>query len=70
MAIEFPQLTYRGIIMLAQNPCPECELDKMSQGELYVLNERIDKIVNDNPHDENLYAKLMRVRSFSMLKMK
>lgn len=65
--MEFNKLTYKGIMELAENPCPECELSKMSSNELKVLNERIDKIVKENPDDEKLYAKLMRIRSFVML---
>ena len=69
MTLEFPKLTYQGIIDLAENPCPTCELNKMSPYELNVLNERIDKVIKDNLKDEKLFAKLMRVKSFLMLEV-
>jgi len=69
MVLEFPKLTHNGIMETLENPYPHCELDKMTKGELFVLVERIDKIAAENPHNEKLYAKLMRLKSFSMLKM-
>jgi hypothetical protein len=69
MALEFPKLTYKGILELAENPCPTCELSKMSSYELNVLNERIDKVIKDNLIDQKLFAKLMRVKSFLMLEV-
>jgi hypothetical protein len=44
LTLEFNRLTYDGIRELAANPCPECELEKMSSFELELLDERIDKI--------------------------
>lgn len=69
MTLEFPKLTLQGILDLAENPCPTCELSKMSSYELNVLSERIDKIIQDNLIDERLFAKLMRVKSFLMLEV-
>lgn len=54
---------------IANNPCPECELTLMSSKELEVLIERIDKIVKEFYDEPKLYAKLMRLKSFAMLKM-
>ena len=70
MALGFTKLTFEGIIALAENPCPECELRKMTVKEGEVLNERIDKIVDENPDDQKLYAKLMRLKSFATLETK
>lgn len=69
MALEFPKLTYDGILDLAENPCPTCELKNMSSYELKVLNERIDKVIKDNPKDQRLFSKLMRVKSFLMIEL-
>lgn len=69
MALVFNRLTFEGIMELAENPCPNCELCKMSPNELQVLNERIDKMANENPEDQKLYARLMRLKSFAMLEM-
>ncbi len=67
MTLEFPNLTYDGIMVILENPCPECELDKMTTGELFVLIERINKIAAENPHNKKLFGKLMRLKSFVML---
>ncbi len=69
MALVFPKLTFKGIMGIANNPCPECELTLMSSKELEVLIERIDKIVKEFYDEPKLYAKLMRLKSFAMLKM-
>lgn len=69
MALVFPKLTFEGIIDIAENPCPECELTTMSPKELEVLIERIDKIVKDYSDEPKMYAKLMRLKSFAMLQM-
>ena len=69
MALEFNRLTFEGIMELIENPCPECELSKMTPKELEVLIERIDKIVREYPQDSKLFAKLMRLKSFAMLHM-
>ena len=70
MVLEFSKLTFAGITALAENPCPECELRKMTVKEAEVLNERIDKIIEENPDDQKLYAKLMRLKSFATLETK
>ena len=67
MALEFNRLTDDGIRELAANPCPECELEKMSSFELEVLDERIDKIAHADGEDEKLFAKLMRLKSHASL---
>lgn len=67
MDLEFKKLTREGILKLAENPCPECELAEMSGHELEVLNERINKLASRYPADQKLYAKLMRLKSFTML---
>ena len=67
MALEFNRLTYDGIRELAENPCPECELEKMSSFELEVLDEQIDKIAYADGEDEKLFAKLMRLKSHASL---
>ncbi len=41
----------------------------MSPNEIQVLNERIDKMANENPKDQKIYAKLMRLKSFAMLEI-
>ena len=69
MPLVFNRLTFEGILELADNPCPSCEINKMSPNEIQVLNERIDKLVSENPEDQKLYAKLMRLKSFAMLEM-
>ena len=69
MASAFNKLSYDGIIEIAENPCPECELQNMTLKELEVLNERIDKIAEENPDDYILYAKIMRLKSFAILEM-
>jgi len=69
MASAFNKLSYDEIIEIAEDPCPECELQNMTLKELEVLNERIDKIAEENPDDYILYAKIMRLKSFAMLKM-
>lgn len=69
MASAFNKLSYDGIIEIAENPCPECELQNMTLKELEVLNERIDKIAEENPDDYILFAKIMRLKSFAMLEM-
>jgi len=69
MASAFNKLSYDGIIEMAEDPCPECELQNMTLKELEVLNERIDKIAEENPDDYILYAKIMRLKSFAMLEM-
>ena len=69
MASAFNKLSYDGIIEIAENPCPECELQNMTLKELEVLNERVDKIAEENPDDYILYAKIMRLKSFTMLEM-
>ena len=70
VVLEFSKLTFEGITALAENPCPECELRKMTVKEAEVLNERIDKIIEENPDDQKLYAKLMRLKSFATLETK
>ena len=67
MALEFNRVTYDGIRKLAANPCPECELEKMSSFELELLDERIDKIANADGEDEKLFAKLMRLKAHASL---
>ena len=67
MALEFNKLTYDGILELAANPCPECELGKMSGYELDVLNERIDKIAHAEGENEKIFAILMRLKSHTTL---
>ena len=67
MALVFKRLTYDGIMELAQNPCPECDLRSMTFNEIEVLSERVDKIAKENQDDHELYAKLMRLKSFAML---
>ncbi len=67
MALEFNRLTYDGIRELAANPCPECELEKMSSFELEVLDERIDKITHADGEDKKLFANLMRLKSHASL---
>ncbi|KEQ55750.1 hypothetical protein AAA799B03_01287 [Marine Group I thaumarchaeote SCGC AAA799-B03] len=69
MTLEFPKLTLEGILELAENPCPTCELSKMSSYEYNVLNERIDKMIKHNPVDGKLFTKLMRLKSFLMLEV-
>ena len=69
MALEFPKLTFEGIIDIAKNPCPECELTVMSPKELEVLIERIDKIAKEYSDEPKLFGKLMRLKSFAMLHM-
>jgi len=67
LALEFNRVTYDGIRKLAANPCPECELEKMSSFELELLDEQIDKIANADGEDEKLFAKLMRLKSHASL---
>ncbi len=67
MTLEFNRLTYDGIRELAANPCPECELEKMSSFELKVLDEQIDKIAYADGENEKLFAKLMRLKSHASL---
>lgn len=70
MALAFNRLTFEGILELVDNPCPSCEISKMSTNELQVLNERIDELAAKNTEDQKLYAKLMRLKSFIMLETK
>jgi len=70
MIVEFNHLTYEGIMKLIENPCPNCELSKMSKNELPVLEDRIDKIALENSDNLILYGKLMRLKSFVMLEEK
>jgi len=67
LALEFNRLTFDGIRELAENPCPEGELERMSIFELAVLDERIDKIAHADGEDEKLFAKLMRLKSHASL---
>ncbi len=69
MASAFNKLSYDVILEIAENPCPQCELQNMTLKELEVLNERIDKIAEENPDDYILFAKIMRLKSFAMLEM-
>lgn len=69
MALVFPKLTFEGIMDIAKNHYPECELTTMSPKELEVLIKRVDKIVKNYSDEPELYAKLMRLKLFAMLQM-
>ncbi len=69
MPLVIRKFTFEQLMDLMDNPCPECELEKMSPKQIRVLVELIDAIVHEFRNDLKQFAKLMRLKSFVMLHM-
>ncbi len=67
MALVFDRKDYDMVLELAENPNPQRELEKMTIGELLVLNDWIDVISEANAGNKRLQAKLLRLKTCATL---
>ncbi len=67
MALVFDRKDYDMVLELAENPNSQRELEKMTIGELLVLNDWIDVISEANAGNKRLQAKLLRLKTCATL---
>ena len=69
MALVFTRYSTKDILELAQDPKYSRELEKVSYGELEVINEKIGKIISESNYDPEFFEKLLRLRSYIVSKL-